>query len=63
MKIISKDPWYFPPSNGGEESGLSLYDKVIVKKPMGTAPSRLKLWNNRKTVRIHEELLVFKKKT
>ena len=46
----------------GEESGLSLYDKVIVKKPMGTAPSRLKLWNNRKTVRIHEELLVFKKK-
>ena len=47
----------------GEESGLSLYDKVIVKKPMGTAPSRLKLWNNRKTVRIHEELLVFKKKT
>jgi len=45
----------------GEDSGLTLYDKVIVKKPMGTAPSRLKLWNNRKTVRIHEELLVFKK--
>ncbi len=45
----------------GEDSGLTLYDKVIVKKPMGTAPSRLKLWNNRKTVRIHEELLVFKR--
>ncbi len=47
----------------GEDSGLVLYDKVIIKKPLGTAPSRLKLWNNRKTVRIHEELLVFRKKT
>ena len=45
----------------GEDAGLVLYDKVIVKKPLGTAPSRLKLWNNRKTVRIHEELLIFKK--
>jgi len=44
----------------GEDAGLVLYDKVILKKPMGTAPSRLKLWNNRKTVRIHEELLVFR---
>ena len=40
-------------------NGLNLYDKVILKKPMGTAPQRLKMWNNRKTVRIHEELLVF----
>jgi len=46
----------------GEDAGLCLYDKVILKKPLGTAPSRLKLWNNRKTVRIHEELLVFRKK-
>jgi len=46
----------------GEDAGLSLYDKVIIKKPMGTAPSRLKLWNKRKTVRIHEELLIFKKR-
>ena len=45
----------------GEDAGLILYDKVILKKPMGTAPSRLKLWNNRKTVRIHEELLVFRR--
>ena len=45
----------------GENSGLTLYDKVIIKKPLGTAPSRLKLWNNRKTVRIHEELIIFKK--
>jgi len=45
----------------GEKNGLYLYDKVILKKPLGTAPSRLKLWNNRKTVRIHEELLVFRK--
>ena len=45
----------------GEDSGLTLYDKVIIKKPLGTAPSRLKLWNNRKTVRIHEELIIFKK--
>ena len=45
----------------GERNGLYLYDKVILKKPLGTAPSRLKLWNNRKTVRIHEELLVFRK--
>lgn len=45
----------------GESAGLVLYDKVILRKPMGTAPSRLKMWNNRKTVRIHEELLVFRK--
>ena len=45
----------------GENSGLTLYDKVIIKKPLGTAPSRLKLWNNRKTVRIHEELIIFRK--
>lgn len=45
----------------GEDAGLILYDKVILKKPIGTAPSRLKLWNNRKTVRIHEELLVFRR--
>lgn len=45
----------------GENAGLILYDKVICQKPLGTAPSRLKLWNNRKTVRIHEELLVFRK--
>jgi DNA modification methylase len=44
-----------------ENAGLVLYDKVILKKPMGTAPSRVKMWNTRKTVRIHEELLVFKK--
>lgn len=45
----------------GESAGLILYDKVIIRKPMGTAPSRVKLWNTRKTVRIHEELLVFRK--
>lgn len=45
----------------GESAGLILYDKVILKKPLGTAPSRVKMWNNRKTVRIHEELIVFKK--
>ncbi len=45
--------------HAGERSGLCLYDKVILRKPLGTAPARTKLWNNRKTVRIHEELLVF----
>jgi len=44
-----------------ESRGLYLYDKVIIKKPLGTAPSRLKLWNKRKTVRIHEELLIMRK--
>ena len=44
-----------------QKVGLGLYDKVIIKKPIGTAPARLKMWNNRKTVRVHEELLVLKK--
>lgn len=44
-----------------EESGWILYDKVVIQKPLGTAPARVKLWNTRKTVRIHEELLVFRK--
>ncbi len=44
-----------------ESAGFYLYDKIVVIKPLGTAPSRTKMWNNRKTVRIHEDVLVFKK--
>jgi DNA modification methylase len=43
-----------------EGVGFILYDKVVIAKPLGSAPARVKLWNNRKTVRIHEDLLIFK---
>ncbi len=43
-----------------EIAGFYLYDKVVVIKRLGTAPSRTKMWNNRKTVRIHEDVLIFK---
>lgn len=44
-------------------AGLHLYDRIVVKKPLGTAPSRVKMWNKRKTVRVHEEVLVFRRPT
>lgn len=44
-----------------ENSSWILYDRIILKKPMGSAPARVRTWNTRKVVRIHEELLVFRK--